>query len=151
MPDTNDLNPFAAPQSASAASGGEETVHPEAEILQAIESELAKTKFGFWTVSLTCFAIAGFNVRHFVYAMVDSGLFSPGLGNLIGIALHFAFGFLAWQIIHRLKHFSRNTKPWTMNEVFAAHAAFWKFLGIVAMVVLVCLIPMAILAAMFIA
>lgn len=146
MFDSRDSNPFAAPQATSIAPGIESESHPEAEILQAVESVLAKTRFGFWAVALTSFGIAGFSLWQFIFVMTRVGLISPGLGNLIGVGFYLVAGWLAWRIIRSLKQFSQNSKPWAMNDVFAAHAAFWKYLGIVAVIGMAIMVPMVVLS-----
>jgi hypothetical protein len=145
MADTSDSNPFAAPQSASSTPVAAAEAHPEAEILQIIHSELAKTKFGFWAVALACSGIAGFNLWHIFAATAPDFI----LINYIAAASYAVAGVLTWRIISKLSKFSRKATPWAMNDVFSAHAAFWKFLGIEAILGVVLVISGMLLSVLF--
>lgn len=147
---SSDPNPFSAPQSSGMKSSGEAESYSEAEILQAAEIELSKTKYGLWAVASMSLAMAGFTVWQLIFVTTQLGLASQTLGNLIGIAIYAVAGVLILRITGKIKEFARNPKTYTMEEVFSAHAGYWKFVGIVAVVALAIIVPLALLSVLLI-
>lgn len=147
-----DDNPYQAPSlpSISTDLGG-----ADSELGRAADM-LRQTKPWVRLISVMCFICAVFVALAGVVLLVVRPRGMPGgIGAGIGLVyivmatLYIAPGVFLWTYATRIGMFMRHTTPYTLASALESQKSFWKFVGIVTLIVLVVYLLIIVFAMVF--
>jgi len=144
----SDPNPYASPQFSSETLFGPSATPADAVSSPGVVRALAETRPWVRFLSILGFVVTGL-IAVAVIAMVGAALFGGevmvgvvAVFYLLGALLYGAGSYYLFAYSQRIGDFLRNPQRPQLEAALVAQKSFWKLLGIVAAVYLVCVVLM---------